>query len=620
MKRRILSTAMALAMAASLVPVTGLAAEAGTTQEDAILYALAADGSLEYNVTYTADAGGAVIVDETGAGVDTPEELRAVMGEADAPATVLGTSTEGRTLGQAVTADLTFNGAGEVTEVTITDIRERPVIGISWKKNDIGSDYQGFAEAFERNGALAVYLPQVTSAQGARDVLADLDGIFMTGGEDWNPSLYNEEQTPHGSSGWNDARDTSDINLMQQAIELDVPLLAVCRGEQGLNVALGGGLIQDVPYYLGQKVQAGEIDESRVTGVLDDTGYRAWDSEAGAYVESGCEDGEHYRVQIDGLIHSGGTGYHELATGENIGIDPDSKWLYDIIGSTSIDQIATAHHQAVNPEKLGEGLTIVAYSSDGIVEAVEYQDNLFALALQWHPERDALEDTRDVDVDQDLCNAPLRALVEYAGVYAGQQAPEEPPVEEPPVEEIPAFQDVKTSDWYYNAVQYVAGEGLMSGVSASSFGPSVNLSRAMLAQTLYAMEGKPAVSGASGFSDVPAGEWFASAVNWAAAQGVVAGTGGSQYSPNSPLTREQMAQILYSYAKYKGYDTTQGGMAVREFADSDKISGWAAEAVSWAVSEGLLSGSDGNRLNPTGTATRAQVAQVLMNFCQNVAQ
>ena len=562
---------MALAMVASLVPVTGLAAEAGTTQEDAILYALAADGSLEYNVTYTADAGGAVIVDETGAGVDTPEELRAVMGTADAPATVLGTSTEGRTLGQAVTADLTFNGAGEVTEVTITDIRERPVIGISWKKNDIGSDYQGFAEAFERNGALAVYLPQVTSAQGARDVLADLDGIFMTGGEDWNPSLYDEEQTPHGSSGWNDARDTSDLNLMQQAIELDVPLLAVCRGEQGLNVALGGGLIQDVPYYLGQKVQAGEIDESRVTGVLDDTGYNVWNSETGAYEKSGCAEGEHYRVQIDGLIHSGGTGYHELAAGESIGIDPDSKWLYDIIGSTSIDQIATAHHQAVNPEKLGEGLTIVAYSSDGIVEAVEYQDNLFALALQWHPERDALEDTRDV------------------------------------------VQDVKTSDWFYNAVQYVAGEGLMSGVSASSFGPSVNLSRAMLAQMLYAMEGKPAVSGASGFSDVPTGEWFASAVNWA-------GTGGSQYSPNSPLTREQMAQILYSYAKYKGYDTTQGGMAVREFADSDKISGWAAEAVSWAVSEGLLSGSDGNRLNPTGTATRAQVAQVLMNFCQNVAQ
>ncbi|MCQ4765732.1 gamma-glutamyl-gamma-aminobutyrate hydrolase family protein, partial [Cloacibacillus evryensis] len=96
------------------------------------------------------------------------------------------------------------------------------------------------------------------------------------GGEDWNPALYNEKQTPHGSSGWNDARDTSDINLMQQAVALEVPMLAVCRGEQGFNVAMGGGLIQDIPYSLGQKVLAGEIDASRVTGVLSDTGYRKW--------------------------------------------------------------------------------------------------------------------------------------------------------------------------------------------------------------------------------------------------------------------------------------------------------------------------------------------------------
>ena len=615
MKKRFLSTAMALVMAASLLPGTALAAETNTTQEDAILYALSEDGTLEYNVTYSADTGEAAIVDETGAGVDTAEELRAVMGEPDAPAAALGISTEGRTLGQAVTADLTFNGAGDVTTVTITEIRERPVIGISWKKDDIGSDYQGFAEAFERNGALAVFLPQVTSAQQAREVLGQLDGIFMTGGEDWNPSLYGQEQTPHGSSGWNDARDTSDINLMQQAIELDVPMLTVCRGTQGLNVALGGGLIQDVPYYLGQKVQAGEIDESRVTGVLDDTGYRAWDSEAGAYVESGCEDGEHYRVQIDGLIHSGGTGYHELATGENIGIDPDSKWLYDIIGSTSIDQIATAHHQAVNPEKLGEGLTIVAYSSDGIVEAVEYQDNLFALALQWHPERDALEDTRDVDVDQDLSNAPLRALVEYAGIHMDSQEPAENP--EP---ETPAFQDVAQSDWFYNAVQYVSQQGLMSGVAANRFDPNGLLTRGMIAQILYAMEGRPAVAEGAGFADVAENDWYAAAVNWAAAQNIVSGTGGNQFSPNSNLTREQMALILYRYAEYKGYDVSQGGMAAREFADSDKISDWAGQAVTWAVNAGLLSGRSGNQLDPSGTATRAEVAQVLTSFMQNVAQ
>ena len=160
----------------------------------------------------------------------------------------------------------------------------------------------------------------------------------------------------------------------------------------------------------------------------------------------------------------------------------------------------------------------------------------------------------------------------------------------------------------------------MSGVAAGSFGPNVDLSRAMLAQMVYAMEGKPAVSGASGFSDVPANEWFASAVNWAAANGVVSGVSETGFGPNNALTREQLALILYRYAQNQGYDTTQGGMAVREFADSDKISDWAAEAVAWAVNEGLLSGGDGNQLNPTGTATRAQVAQVLMNFCQNVAQ
>ena len=615
MKKRFLSTAMALVMAASLLPGTALAAETNTTQEDAILYALSEDGTLEYNVTYSADAGEAAIVDETGAGVDTAEELRAVMGEPDAPATVLGTSTEGRTLGQAVTADLTFNGAGDVTTVTITEIRERPVIGISWKRDDIGSDYQGFAEAFERNGALAVFLPQVTSAQQAREVLGQLDGIFMTGGEDWNPSLYGQEQTPHGSSGWNDARDTSDINLMQQAIELDVPMLTVCRGTQGLNVALGGGLIQDVPYYLGQQVQAGEIDESRVTSVLEDTGYNVWNSETGAYEESGCEDGAHYRVQVDGLIHSGGTGYHVLASGENIGIDTDSKWLYDIIGSTSIEQVATAHHQAIDPEDLGEGLTIVARSSDGIEEAVEYQDNLFALGLQWHPERDALEDTRDVDVDQDLSNAPLRALVEHAGIYRDSQEPAENP--EP---ETPAFQDVAQSDWFYNAVQYVSQQGLMSGVAANRFDPNGLLTRGMMAQILYAMEGHPAAAEGAGFADVAESDWYAAAVNWAAAQNIVSGTGANQFSPNSNLTREQMALILYRYAEYKGYDVTQGGMETREFADADEISDWAGQAVTWAVNAGLLSGRSGNQLDPSGTATRAEVAQVLTSFVQNVAQ
>lgn len=430
MKKRFLASATAFALILSLLPVASLGAEAppaeappaenssvATTVEDAILYPSEKSGSLDYNVVYTSEYDSEVkILDSSNSGIDTVEELKTVMGEADAPEDQLGTSTGLRTLGYAVTANLGFDEDGDIAQIEITDVNERPIVGISWKKDNIGSDYQGFAEAFERNGAYAVYLPQVHDADEAREVLSQIDGIFMTGGEDWNPSLYGEEPEPHGAVGWNNARDTSDIKLMQKAIEMDVPMLAVCRGEQGFNVAMGGSLIQDVPYYLGQKVSKGEIAENRVT-VLEDEGYYSGEN-YDIYYE--CAPDAHLRVVVDGLVHSGGTGYHELAGGagnEGIAISKESKWLYDILGTDTLEWVATAHHQAVDPDDLGDGLTIVAMSSDGIVEAIEHQDSLFALALQWHPERDALEDTRGTDVDQNQCNALLGALVEYAGIY-----------------------------------------------------------------------------------------------------------------------------------------------------------------------------------------------------------
>ncbi len=419
------------------------------------------DGVLEYDVTHAAPLAAAVSV--SGMGVDSLDALTALMGEIDAPAPVLGTDHAGRTIGPAVTADLTLDAAGAVAAIAVTDVSERPVIGISWKRNDVGGDYQNFAKAFERGGAIAVFLPQLTSAEEARAVLAEVDGVFVTGGEDWNPARYGDLQTPHGSSGWNDARDASDILLMQQAIALDVPMLCVCRGEQGLNVALGGALIQDIPYYLGQRVLAGEIDPARVTGVLSgtlpggetvrDTGYTMYDEnyepvgrtytsgepsgEPGTYLEgSGCEEG-HLRVQVDGIIHSGGEGYHVLDAGvEGIGVSKDSKWLYDILGSDTVDLIATAHHQAADPGRIGAGLTVAAVSSDGIIEALEYRDNTFALGVQWHPERDALEDARGVDVDQDLCNALLGALIGYARLAAGASG--EAPSGEAPSGEAPS--------------------------------------------------------------------------------------------------------------------------------------------------------------------------------------
>lgn len=180
------------------------------------------------------------------------------------------------------------------------------------------------------------------------------------------------------------------------------------------------------------------------------------------------------------------------------------------------------------------------------------------------------------------------------------------------------FADVPASAWYYNAVEYVYENGLMSGVSGGRFAPDDTLTRAMLVQTLYAMEGRPAAASA-GFADVASGDWYASAVNWAAANGVVSGVSETGFGPNNALTREQLALILYRFAQYKGYDVT-GTSDLTAYADGSSVSGWAAEAMGWAVDAGLISGVGGNQIAPTGTASRAQVAQILMNFCENVAR
>ena len=217
---RVLSLILAASMLFGMM-VTGVsAAEAGEKPvPNAILYTINDSGELEFDVVYK----GAVteqttVTDTTGNGIDSLDKLSKVLGTADKTPVELTDTPSDRTLGKAVTADLTLDESGPATAITaikITDVRRRPVVGISWKEDSIGNDYQGFAEAFERNGAIAVFLPKVTTAQKAKDILGKVNGIFMTGGEDWNAYLYDQEQTPHGSSGINDARDASDIHLMQ---------------------------------------------------------------------------------------------------------------------------------------------------------------------------------------------------------------------------------------------------------------------------------------------------------------------------------------------------------------------------------------------------------------------
>ena len=188
---------------------------------------------------------------------------------------------------------------------------------------------------------------------------------------------------------------------------------------------------------------------------------------------------------------------------------------------------------------------------------------------------------------------------------------------EPEPEGLP-FTDVTSRDWFYDAVAYVYDKGMMEGTTDTTFAPTMNLTRSMIAQVLYNLEERPEAPGAAGFPDVAAGAWYADAVNWAAARGIVKGYDTGAFGPEDSVTREQLAAILYRYAQAKGYDTTQGGMAVREFSDSASISDWAQTAMSWAVNAQVLSGKGNGVLDPQGTATRAEVAQMLMNFGEHV--
>ncbi|WP_227103919.1 S-layer homology domain-containing protein [Intestinibacillus massiliensis] len=183
---------------------------------------------------------------------------------------------------------------------------------------------------------------------------------------------------------------------------------------------------------------------------------------------------------------------------------------------------------------------------------------------------------------------------------------------------VAGFTDVTSGDWYAAAVEYVTGKGMMNGTSTAKFAPEDKLTRGMIAQVLYNLEGKPAASGAA-FTDVASTAWYADAVNWAASKSIVSGYGNNKFGPEDPITREQMAAILYRYAQYKAYDVTAKG-ELAGFTDRSAVSGYAAEALEWAVGAKLMNGKGNGVLDPAGNATRAEVAQILMNFSENVAK
>lgn len=180
------------------------------------------------------------------------------------------------------------------------------------------------------------------------------------------------------------------------------------------------------------------------------------------------------------------------------------------------------------------------------------------------------------------------------------------------------FTDVDTAKWYHLSVDYVLTHKMMNGVSSRAFAPNANLTRGMLVQILYNLEGKPKGTAAN-FSDVQADAWYAEAVGWAASNKVVTGYADGTFRPNAAVTREQAAAILYRYAKSKDIDVSVGeNTNILSYVDVQQASEYAIPALQWAVGAGVLNGKNGGRLAPTGTATRAEIAAIMQRWCENI--
>lgn len=186
-----------------------------------------------------------------------------------------------------------------------------------------------------------------------------------------------------------------------------------------------------------------------------------------------------------------------------------------------------------------------------------------------------------------------------------------------PQQETP-FLDMDQEDWFYESVRFCYENHLMSGITENAFQPGLSTSRAMIVSILWRLDGSPA-AGENAFSDVPSEQYYADAVAWAAAEGIVSGYDATHFAPDAPISREQFAAILYRYAAYHQWDCSFD-VTLTDFADASAVSPYAADALSWAVSHGIISGMDNQFLSPQSEATRAQAAAILMHLCETFAK
>lgn len=284
----------------------------------------------------------------------------------------------------------------------------------------------------------------------------------------------------------------------------------------------------------------------------------------------------------------------------------NTKYTFTYVGGGSSSSISTPTTYAVNVNAATNGavaadkktaskgttVTVTASPSKGyVVDAVKVVD----------------KDGKDVAVTEKdgkyVFTMPASAVTVTGSFKAETPAPVALP-----------FTDVKSGNWFYDAVKYAYEQGLMTGTSATTFAPNGTMNRAMIVTVLYRLEKSPAVTGASKFTDVPAGQWYSDAVAWAAANKIVNGYDETTFGPMNAVTREQMAAILFRYEQVKGLENVTLEENLNRFPDQNKISAYAIPALQWAVGQKIINGNADGTLDPTGTATRAQVAQIFTNL------
>ena len=298
---------------------------------------------------------------------------------------------------------------------------------------------------------------------------------------------------------------------------------------------------------------------------------------------------------------AGATGTGEYLTGsvESTYQPPyTGKYSYEINvadtdnGSISVDKYATEGEKVtltVSPDKAYklDELTVTANGKD--VELTDNGDGTYTFTMPG-------------------------SKVQISATFVEDENYEEPTPEEPS-SDMP-FGDVNTGDWYYDVVKYAYDNSLMTGTSATTFEPNTTTTRGMIVAILNRLEGNPTAADA-GFADVNSGDWYADAVNWAASVGIVNGYSDTQFGPNDPITREQMAAILYNYAEYKGYDVSARA-DISSYDDAANVSDWAIESVQWANAMGLVNGMTDTTIEPQGNATRAQIAAILSRYLTGI--